>query len=72
MPNPELVVPIFCPICDTMMKGQRSTYSYYNYGCCVGCEIYFLEGRPDAIARWKSGWRPSAEELRRKSEAFND
>lgn len=41
------------------MKG-RSTGSFYKYGCCVNCEIEFIEGREQ---RWLGGWRPTAEQV---------
>ena len=72
MPNETLRVPAWCPICGGLMKGQRSTFSYYDYGCCEGCKIYWLEDRPDRITLWMGGWRPSPEEVQRKREAFED
>jgi hypothetical protein len=71
MPNYELRVPIFCPVCSGLMKG-KSTNSYYNFGCCVDCQIYFLEDRPATIEKWKNGWRPSPEEIERMREAFKN
>jgi hypothetical protein len=54
-----LRVPAFCPICDGLMMG-RSTFTYYDYGACVDCYIYFIEGRPQ---RWLDGWRPDKAEI---------
>lgn len=48
------------------MKG-RSTGTFYSYGCCIECFIEFVEGRE---ARWKDGWRPTAEDLARYQERF--
>lgn len=59
MPNISLRVPTFCPLCSGFMKG-KSTSTYYDHGVCVNCFIEFIDGRVD---RWKSGWRPSQEEL---------
>ncbi len=58
MPDETLRVPAFCPVCDGLMKGAKSTFTYYDHGCCVDCFIWFLDGRPETIAKWKSGWRP--------------
>ena len=69
MPSPEHVVPIFCPVCKGLMKG-KSTYSYYNYGCCIDCQIYFLEDRPAVIEKWKAGWRPPEEDIKKMIESF--
>jgi len=59
MPDESLRVPAFCPVCGFLMMG-KSTITFYKYGCCVDCTIYFIEGREE---RWKSGWRPTAEHL---------
>jgi hypothetical protein len=45
-----------------MMKG-RSTYTFYDYQCCIDCFIWFLEGRPEKIKEWKAGWRPNEEQM---------
>ncbi len=55
----SLMVPCWCPVCSGPMKG-KSTNTYYDWGCCVLCHIFFVEGREE---RWKSGWRPSADDL---------
>ena len=60
----SLRVPAFCPICEQTMRG-RSTFTWYDYGCCIDCYIYFIEGRPQ---RWLDGWRPSPEEVARRKE----
>lgn len=61
--NQDLRVPAFCPVCEGMMKG-KSTFSYYDYGCCYDCFIWFLEGRPATIEKWKNGWRPDETQLK--------
>ncbi len=58
----NLRVPTFCPICERIMKGSMSTRSYYDFGCCSVCYIEFVEDREQ---KWKDGWRPSEEDLRR-------
>lgn len=55
-----LRVPSFCPICDLIMKGNKSTASYYDFGCCANCHIEFIEHREE---KWKSGWRPSQADI---------
>jgi hypothetical protein len=62
MPDQSLRVPAFCPVCSGLMKG-RSTFTYYDYGCCIDCFIWFLEGRPKIIEKWKAGWKPSNDEM---------
>lgn len=72
MPDESLRVPIFCPICSGLMKGNKSTYSFYSYNCCYDCVIFWLEDRPEAIKRWKDGWRPSVEEIDRMKSFMKD
>jgi hypothetical protein len=52
-------VPLFCPLCEFFMKGA-STKSFYDWGVCSLCHIDFIEGRED---RWKTGWRPTLEQI---------
>jgi hypothetical protein len=56
----DLRVPGFCPQCQLLMKSNRSTNSYYDFGVCMLCFIQFIEGREE---RWRNGWRPSPEEV---------
>lgn len=53
----KLRVPSWCPICQLVMKGSKSNYTYYDFGCCSNCHIQFVEGREE---RWGTGWRPDA------------
>ena len=62
MAEQSLRVPAHCPVCEGLMKG-KSTFTYYDYGCCVDCYIFFLETRPKKIEEWKAGWRPNAEQI---------
>jgi len=55
----SLRVPVWCPLCSSLMKG-KSTNSFYSYGVCMHCQIQFIEGREE---KWKSGWRPSEQEV---------
>jgi len=66
--NKELRVPAFCPICGGLMKG-KSTFTFYDFGCCVDCFVYFIEGRAQ---KWRDGWRPSPEEMERFREMMKD
>lgn len=59
----RLRTPFWCPICDVPMKrgsgGDDKTY--FKWGCCRHCYIEFVEEREE---RWRSGWRPSKEDVR--------
>jgi hypothetical protein len=69
--NQDLRVPSFCPVCGGLMKG-RSTFTFYDFGCCVDCYVWFLEDRPQKKLMWKEGWRPSEEELKKYKEFMKD
>lgn len=58
----SLRVPSFCPICGRVMRGSYATRTYYDFGCCDVCHVEFIEGREE---RWKSGWRPDADQVSR-------
>lgn len=66
MPDQNLRVPAWCPVCEGLMKGQ-STQTFYKYQCCVNCFIEFVEGREE---RWKSGWRPTVDQVESFRERF--
>lgn len=55
----DIKVPIRCPFCGYLMKG-KSTNTWYDWKCCMDCYIEFIESRED---RWKSGWRPTQEQI---------
>ncbi len=59
--NIELRVPAFCPVCGGLMKGARSTHTYYDFGCCRNCWVDWID--PDREDRWRSGWRPTPEDV---------
>lgn len=63
----KLRVPFWCPQCNGPMKG-KSTSMFYRYGCCMVCFIEFIDGREQ---KWKDGWRPSPEDMKRFEEKYN-
>ncbi len=38
-------VPVWCPVCDLIMKGVGSTKTYFDWGCCQLCFIQFVDER---------------------------
>lgn len=58
-------VPAFCPLCQNLMQGHKSTSSYYDWGVCHICFIEFIDGREQ---KWKDGARPDPEVVKRYSE----
>jgi hypothetical protein len=53
----ELRVPAWCPVCEVVL---HNVDTYYDWGCCKLCYIEFVEHREE---RWKSGWRPTDEQV---------
>jgi hypothetical protein len=59
------IVPAFCPQCEWVMVGRESIRTYYDFGVCSNCFIEFIEDREE---RWRSGWRPTPEQVTRFEE----
>jgi hypothetical protein len=55
--------PIFCPVCDNIMRTSYDEETYKNFQCCDECANSWVYRD---IERWKSGWRPSKEALATK------
>jgi len=54
--------PFFCPVCKQAMLVDIDKQNYFKYKCCFKCCIFFVEGREE---RWKTGWRPSEDDMKR-------
>lgn len=62
-------VPLFCPVCDFVMRTREDRMAFESKGCCERCALRFADPRLD---EWAGGWRPSQEsieeeKLRRRS-----
>lgn len=58
--NKNMIIPLFCPICDFVMNSADDTDSYSRYTCCFDCEMKWAQSRN---SEWTSGWRPSKKEI---------
>lgn len=56
-------MPLFCCICDSIMRTSLDEEAYEKFNCCDSCATYWAYPRKD---EWKSGWRPSEEEIKNK------
>lgn len=61
----EPPVPLACPICDHVLHTRDDESSYAEFSCCERCARLWAHPRREA---WKSGWRPTAEQVE-KAEA---
>jgi len=52
--------PIFCPVCDGIMRTSFDDESYEKYSCCESCSNRWVYKNRE---RWLSGWRPTKEEI---------
>lgn len=57
--------PFFCPVCDFVMKSTYDAEAWEKFNCCDKCASIWAY--PD-MARWKSGWRPTKEEVENKTQ----
>lgn len=53
-------VPLFCPICDLMMRTDDDSRRWRENQCCHKCSMKWVD---PARERWANGWRPSREEV---------
>lgn len=52
--------PIFCSVCECIMRTSFDDESYEKYTCCETCSNRWVFS--DKL-RWASGWRPTKEEI---------
>jgi len=47
--------PLFCPVCDGIMRSSYDEEAYDKYECCDSCANKWVYRD---VEKWKSGWRP--------------
>ena len=57
----ESVQPIFCPHCEHIMRSEYDDDAYNKFNCCDSCAASWVYPN---LEKWKSGWRPTAEQIR--------
>jgi len=53
--------PLFCPVCDGIMRGAFDDEAYKRFSCCDKCANSWAYPN---VEKWKQGWRPSSDEIR--------
>jgi hypothetical protein len=48
-----------CPVCNVYSIDVKDDLYFNRFECCYQCYVKYVEDREE---RWKTGWRPSAEE----------
>lgn len=56
-------VPLFCPICETIMLSFYDEGSFKKFECCDSCANYCVYPN---MEKWKSGWRPTKQDIESK------
>ena len=51
---------LICPVCQSFSLNVDDDLYMMKYECCFKCYIEYVEGREE---RWKTGWRPSEEQI---------
>jgi hypothetical protein len=54
-------IPLWCHYCSFLTATAVDVDSQSRSGCCSKCEDIWVRPDPD---RWKSGWRPSQEQIK--------
>jgi hypothetical protein len=57
-------MPLFCPMCKSIMRTVYDEDAHRKFQCCDSCSNTWVYPNLD---RWKSGWRPTSEEMINKS-----
>jgi hypothetical protein len=58
--TPVKGVPLFCEVCDCMMKSQYDELSHQKFGCCDRCASAWAYQN---VERWLAGGRPTKDEV---------
>ena len=56
----EKNTPLFCPVCDMMLRSRDDELAYIKFSCCDQCSAKWAYSRQQ---EWNSGWRPSVEDV---------
>jgi hypothetical protein len=52
--------PLFCPICNFIMKKSEDFDSFRARGCCLLCDMEFAQ---QSYKKWENGWRPTKKQI---------
>lgn len=53
-------MPLFCPVCDSNFCSTFDHESWEKFQCCDSCASVWACNN---VENWKSGWRPTQEEV---------
>jgi hypothetical protein len=55
-----VIIPLSCPICDTLMRSHDDEEAFHSFNCCHFCALEWAHARREA---WSKGWRPTREQI---------
>jgi hypothetical protein len=56
-------VPLFCPVCETLMRTRDDETAWLDLKCCHRCSMAWAAPRRK---EWQEGWRPDHDILMRE------
>lgn len=60
--------PLFCPVCEVIMRSIMDDDAYKKFTCCDSCSIIWAYSNRD---KWKNGWRPTSDEVMNKYKVYH-
>jgi len=60
--------PLFCLVCDRIMRTKLDDEAHEKFKCCDSCATYWAYPNK---SEWLNGWRPSSEEVKNKYEVLH-
>jgi len=59
---------IYCKYCKSIIVDHNDSECMKKYNCCHDCYLYLIEPRK---LDYKSGWRPSSDDIKKLIEKYN-
>jgi hypothetical protein len=53
-------IPLFCSICESLLRSREDEEAIIEFSCCHLCALAWAHSRRQ---EWKSGWRPSQDQV---------
>ena len=60
--------PTDCPLCGLTIGDAENVSNYLKYDSCENCYLKWGQARS---SKWKSGWRPSPQEIKEENKRGN-
>lgn len=57
----NFISPLYCPLCERIIKTQLDAQEFQSYQCCYYCSLKWAQSNSK---KWAEGWRPSQKEIK--------